>query len=57
VLVRLGVPAVAITTVGRGKQGLLVRTGDGVREPQDGRVGIVMSPPIGGRLFHASPIR
>jgi hypothetical protein len=43
-LVRLGVPAAAITTVGRGEQGLLVQTGDGVREPQNRRVEIVMGP-------------
>lgn len=37
-LVKLGVPAPAITTVGRGEAGLLVQTGDGVREPQNRRV-------------------
>ena len=37
-LVKLGVPAAAITTVGRGEAGLLVQTGDGVREPQNRRV-------------------
>jgi hypothetical protein len=37
-LVRVGVPAQAITTVGRGEAGLLVKTGDGVREPQNRRV-------------------
>lgn len=41
-LVKLGVPAVAITTVGRGEQGLLVQTGDGVREPQNRRVEITI---------------
>jgi hypothetical protein len=41
-LVRLGVPAAAITTVGRGEAGLLVQTGDGVREPQNRRVEIVL---------------
>ena len=41
-LVRLGVPAAAITTVGRGEEGLLVQTGDGVREPQNRRVEIVL---------------
>ncbi len=39
-LVKLGVPAAAITTVGRGEAGLLVQTGDGVREPQNRRVEI-----------------
>ena len=37
-LVKLGVPAAAATTVGRGEAGLLVQTGDGVREPQNRRV-------------------
>ena len=41
-LVREGVPAQAISVVGRGEQGLLVQTGDGVREPQNRRVEIVM---------------
>ena len=46
-LVKEGVPATAITTVGRGEAGLLVQTGDGVREPQNRRVEIV--------VFVASP--
>ena len=41
-LVREGVPATAITVIGRGEQGLLVQTGDGVREPQNRRVEIVI---------------
>jgi hypothetical protein len=41
-LVKLGVPAPAITTVGRGEAGLLVQTGDGVREPQNRRVEITI---------------
>jgi outer membrane protein OmpA-like peptidoglycan-associated protein len=41
-LVRDGVPASAIATVGVGKAGLLVQTGDGVREPQNRRVEIVV---------------
>ena len=41
-LVRDGVPATAITVIGRGEQGLLVPTGDGVREPQNRRVEIVI---------------
>ena len=40
-LVQQGVPAPAISVVGRGEQGLLVQTGDGVREPQNRRVEIV----------------
>ncbi len=42
-LVRNGVPAQAITVIGRGEQGLLVPTADGVREPQNRRVEIVIN--------------
>ncbi len=41
-LVRNGVPAQAIAVIGRGEAGLLVQTGDGVREPQNRRVEIVI---------------
>jgi OmpA family len=41
-LVREGVPAPAITVVGKGETQLLVPTGDGVREPQNRRVEIVV---------------
>jgi hypothetical protein len=41
-LVRDGVPADAISVVGRGEANPLVATGDGVREPQNRRVEIVM---------------
>ena len=41
-LVRNGVPAQAITVIGRGEQGLLVPTADGVREPQNRRVELVI---------------
>jgi OmpA-OmpF porin, OOP family len=41
-LVREGVPATAITVVGKGETGLLVQTGDNVREPQNRRVEIVI---------------
>jgi outer membrane protein OmpA-like peptidoglycan-associated protein len=41
-LVREGVPAAAIAVIGRGEQGLLVPTADGVREPQNRRVEIVI---------------
>ena len=44
-LVRLGVPADAITTVGEGQENLLVPTGDGVNEPQNRRVEIVSERP------------
>jgi outer membrane protein OmpA-like peptidoglycan-associated protein len=39
-LVRKGVPTQAITVIG--EQGLLVQTGDGVREPQNRRVEILV---------------
>jgi OOP family OmpA-OmpF porin len=41
-LVRDGVPAQAISVVGMGEKGLLVQTGDNVREPQNRRVEIVI---------------
>jgi OmpA-OmpF porin, OOP family len=41
-LVRNGVPATAISVVGMGEKGLLVPTADGVREPQNRRVEIVL---------------
>ena len=41
-LVRNGVPATAIAVVGRGESRPLVPTPDGVREPQNRRVEIVM---------------
>ncbi|MFO1083169.1 MAG: OmpA family protein [Reyranellaceae bacterium] len=41
-LVRNGVPATAITVIGKGETGLLVPTADGVREPQNRRVEIVI---------------
>lgn len=41
-LVREGVAAEAITVIGRGEEQLLVATGDGVREPQNRRVEIVI---------------
>jgi len=41
-LVRDGVPATAISVVGMGEKGLLVPTADGVREPQNRRVEIVL---------------
>jgi OmpA-OmpF porin, OOP family len=36
------VPAQAISVIGMGEKGLLVQTGDGVREPQNRRVEIVI---------------
>src|ERR1700704_5350461 len=41
-LVREGVPAASITVIGRGESNPLVPTGDGVREPQNRRVEIVI---------------
>ena len=41
-LVREGVPATAISVIGKGETQLLVQTGDGVREPQNRRVEIVV---------------
>ena len=41
-LVKEGVPATSITVVGRGETALLVPTRDGVREPQNRRVEIVI---------------
>ena len=44
-LVRLGVPATSITTIGRGESNPLVPTADGVREPQNRRVEIQIQRP------------
>jgi len=41
-LVRNGVPSTAIAVIGKGESQLLVQTGDGVREPQNRRVEIVI---------------
>jgi outer membrane protein OmpA-like peptidoglycan-associated protein len=41
-LMQNGVPAGAIVANGVGEQGLLVQTGDGVREPQNRRVEIAV---------------
>ena len=41
-LVREGVPAQAISVIGRGEQACWCQTGDGVREPQNRRVEIVV---------------
>jgi hypothetical protein len=42
-LVRNGVPASAISVIGKGETDLLVKTADGIREPQNRRVEIVIS--------------
>jgi OOP family OmpA-OmpF porin len=44
-LVRLGVPATSIRTIGRGENDPLVPTADGVREPQNRRVEIQFQGP------------
>jgi hypothetical protein len=44
-LIREGVPATDIVTVGRGEENLLVPTADGVREPRNRRVEIVVPQP------------
>ena len=41
-LVREGVPATGIAVIGRGESQPLVQTADGVREPQNRRVEIVI---------------
>ena len=41
-LVREGVPATSISVIGKGETALLVQTKDGVREPQNRRVEIVV---------------
>jgi OOP family OmpA-OmpF porin len=48
-MVRLGVPAAAITVEGRGQEDLLVPTADGVREPQNRRAAISF-PKVGASL-------
>jgi hypothetical protein len=46
-MVKAGVPATAITTAGKGEGDQLVKTGDGVAEPQNRRVQVVVtSPPV-----------
>jgi len=44
-LVKLGVPSDEIVTIGRGKNDPVVPTADGVREPRNRRVEIVMQSP------------
>lgn len=47
-LVKNGVPAQSISVIGRGEASPLVATGDGVREPQNRRVEIVMDGQVAG---------
>ena len=44
-LVDEGVPAGSIVTIGRGQEDLLVPTADGVREPENRRVEIMVPQP------------
>jgi OmpA family len=45
-LVQQGVPSDAVVATGRGEDGLLVPTADGVREPQNRRVEMVVLAPV-----------
>lgn len=54
-LVRLGVPATSIATIGRGQDDLLVPTADFVREPQNRRVEIVLPQPPAPAPVAAAP--
>jgi outer membrane protein OmpA-like peptidoglycan-associated protein len=55
-LIRQGVPATDIATVGRGEEDLLVPTADGVSEPRNRRVEIVVpQPPPPAPVAEAAP--
>ncbi|MDB5489259.1 MAG: hypothetical protein JWQ58_2974 [Reyranella sp.] len=56
-LVQQGVPATAISVVGRGQQGLLVQTGPNVREPQNRRVEIAIMQMAGAPMNDAAYCR
>jgi hypothetical protein len=56
-LMREGVPATDIVTVGRGEENLLVPTADGVREPRNRRVEIVVpQPPPPAPVAQVAPV-
>jgi OmpA family len=55
-LVRQGVPPTDITTVGQGEEDLLVPTADGVREPRNRRVQIVVWQPPPAPVAEAAPV-
>jgi hypothetical protein len=55
-LEREGVPATSIVTVGRGEENLLVATADGVSEPRNRRVEIVVQEPPAPAPVAAAPI-
>jgi hypothetical protein len=54
-LVQNGVPAQAIEVIGKGESSPLVATGDGVREPQNRRVEIVMDGQMGVPAIFRDP--
>ncbi len=58
-LVRSGVPATSIVTIARGQEDLLIPTADGVREPENRRVEILVPqpppPPPPAPVAEASP--
>ena len=54
-LVREGVPATAIQVTGRGEEGLLVQTGDNVREPQNRRVEISVGGMVSTTTVFSDP--
>jgi hypothetical protein len=56
-LIRRGVPATDIVTVGRGEEDLLVPTADGVNEPRNRRVEIVVpQPPPPAPVAEVAPV-
>jgi hypothetical protein len=55
-LEREGVPATSIVTVGRGEEDLLVQTADGVSEPRNRRVEIVVLEPPAPPPVAAAPV-
>jgi hypothetical protein len=55
-LEREGVPATSIVTVGRGEENLLVPTADGVSEPRNRRVEIVVQEPPPPAPVAAAPV-
>jgi hypothetical protein len=56
-LIRQGVPATEISTVGQGEEDLLVPTADGVREPRNRRVEIVVpQPPPPAPVAETAPV-
>jgi hypothetical protein len=56
-LIRRGVPATDIVTVGRGEENLLVPTADGVSEPRNRRVEIVVpQPPPPAPVAQVAPV-